>query len=90
MFDQMIADIKLNVVKVLMNARKKEGAPERKESIKITSEGREEATLNLSENTAPSSSSGPLEEMILALVEVVKSTKTVVVSSFKLVFTGFF
>lgn len=59
MFDQMIADIKLNVVKVLMNARKREGAPERKESIKITSEGREEATLNLSENTAPSSSSGP-------------------------------
>ena len=55
----MIADIKLNVVKVLMNARKREGAPERKESIKITSEGREEATLNLSENTAPSSSSGP-------------------------------
>lgn len=59
MFDQMIADIKLNVVKVLMNARKREGAPERKESIKITSERREEATLNLSENTAPSSSSGP-------------------------------
>lgn len=59
MFDQMIADIKLNVVKVLMNARKREGTPERKESIKITSEGREEATLNLSENTAPSSSSGP-------------------------------
>ena len=59
MFDQMIADIKLNVVKVLMNARKREGAPERKESIKITSEGREQPTLNLSENTAPSSSSGP-------------------------------
>ena len=59
MFDQMIADIKLNVVKILMNARKREGAPARKESVKITSEGREEATLNLSENTAPSASSGP-------------------------------
>ena len=59
MFDQMIADIKLNVVKILMNARKREGAPARRESVKITSEGREEATLNLSENTAPSSSSGP-------------------------------
>ena len=59
MFDQMIADIKLNVVKILMNARKREGAIERKESVKITSEGREEATLNLSENTAPASSSGP-------------------------------
>lgn len=59
MFDQMIADIKLNVVKILMNARKREGAIERKESVKITSEGREEATLSLSENTAPASSSGP-------------------------------
>lgn len=59
MFDQMIADIKLNVVKILMNARKREGAPARKESVKITSEGREEATLNLSENTVPSASSGP-------------------------------
>ena len=59
MFDQMIADIKLNVVKILMNARKREEAPARKESVKITSEGREEATLNLSENTAPNTSSGP-------------------------------
>ncbi len=59
MFDQMIADIKLNVVKVLMNARKREGAPARQESVKITSEGREEATLNLSENTAPNTSAGP-------------------------------
>ena len=59
MFDQMIADIKLNVVKILMNARKREGAPARKESVRITSEGREEATLNLSENTAPNTSSGP-------------------------------
>ena len=42
-----------------MNARKREGSIERKESVKITSEGREEATLNLSENTAPASSSGP-------------------------------
>ena len=59
MFDQMIADIKLNVIKILMNARKREGAIERKESVKITSEGREESTLSLSENTAPASSSGP-------------------------------
>lgn len=70
MFDQMIADIKLNVVKVLMNARKREGAPERKESIKITSEGREEATLNLSENTAPSTSSGPKTPYVKKEVEV--------------------
>ena len=59
MFDQMIADIKLNVVKILMNARKREGAPARKESVKITSEGTQQPTLNLSENTVPSASSGP-------------------------------
>ena len=70
MFDQMIADIKLNVVKILMNARKREGAPARKESVKITSEGREEATLNLSENTAPSASSGPKTPYVKKDVEV--------------------
>ena len=59
MFDQMVADIKLNVVKVLMNARKREGMPQRTESVKITGEGREEVTLNLSENTAPNTSAGP-------------------------------
>lgn len=59
MFDQMIAEIKLNVVKVLMNARKREGAPQRTESVKITSEGREEATLNLNANHAPNTSAGP-------------------------------
>ena len=70
MFDQMIADIKLNVVKILMNARKREGAPARKESVKITSEGREEATLNLSENTAPNTSSGPKTPYVKKDVEV--------------------
>lgn len=56
MFDQMIADIKTNVVKILMNARKRENAPIRTESVKITAEGREDATLNLSENTTPRTS----------------------------------
>ena len=32
MFDQMVADIRLNVVKILMNARKRESAPSRQES----------------------------------------------------------
>ena len=59
MFDQMNADIRLNIVKVLMNARKREGNLTRHSTIKITEEGREEATLNLSENTAPNTSSGP-------------------------------
>ena len=56
MFDQMIEDIRLSVITVLMNARKREEAPRRTEAVKITGEGREEATLNLAENTAPHSS----------------------------------
>ncbi len=53
MFDQMIADIQLNVVKILMNARKREGAPSRQESVKITGEGFEDETISLKGN-APS------------------------------------
>ena len=70
MFDQMIADIKLNVVKVLMNARKREGAPARQESVKITSEGREDSVLNLSNNTTPNASSGPKTPYVKKDVEV--------------------
>ena len=47
MFDQMIADIQLNVVKILMNARKREGALNRQESVKITGEGFEDETISL-------------------------------------------
>ena len=47
MFDQMISDIQLNVVKILMNARKREGAPSRQESVKITGEGFEDETISL-------------------------------------------
>ena len=47
MFDQMIADIQLNVVKILMNARKRDGAPSRQESVKITGEGFEDETISL-------------------------------------------
>ena len=53
MFDQMVADIQLNVVKILMNARKREGAPARQESVKITGEGLEEETISL-KGKAPS------------------------------------
>ena len=56
MFDQMVADIKTNVVKILMNSRKREGAPTRTESVKITQEGREEAKLNLNSNATPNTS----------------------------------
>ena len=47
MFDQMVADIQLNVVKILMNARKREGAPIRQESVKITGEGLENTNVSL-------------------------------------------
>ena len=47
MFDQMVADIQLNVVKILMNARKREGAPTRQESVKITGEGLESTNVSL-------------------------------------------
>ena len=47
MFDQMVADIQLNVVKVLMNARKREGSPTRQESVRITGEGFEKANMPL-------------------------------------------
>ena len=50
MFDQMIEDIQLNVVKVLMNARKREGAPTRHESVRITGEGFENANMSLKGN----------------------------------------
>ena len=42
MFDQMVSDIQLNVVKILMNTRKREGAPTRQETVKITGEGFED------------------------------------------------
>ena len=51
MFDQMVADIQLNVVKILMNARKREGTPTRQESVKITGEGLEETNVSLKGNT---------------------------------------
>ncbi len=52
MFDQMVADIQLNVVKILMNARKREGAaPTRHESVRITGEGFENSNVSLKNNT---------------------------------------
>src|SRR5699024_5348689 len=50
MFDQMVEDIQLNVVKVLMNARKREGAPTRHEYVRITGEGFENANMSLKGN----------------------------------------
>ncbi len=57
MFDQMIADIQLNVVKILMNARKREGLPTRQESVKITGEGLENTNISLKGNSPSSEKS---------------------------------
>ena len=57
MFDQMVADIQLNVVKILLNARKREGAPTRQESIKITGEGLENSNVSLKGNSSSSEKS---------------------------------
>jgi len=56
MFDQMVADIKTNVVKILMNARKRQDAPIRTEAIKVTQEGRDEGNMLLNNNSTPNSS----------------------------------
>ena len=47
MFEQMISDIQVNVVKILLNARKREGSPVRQESVKITGEGLEDTNISL-------------------------------------------
>ncbi len=58
MFDQMILDIKTDVVKFLMNARKREENLQRTTSVKITGEGFEEEALKDLEGYAPRKSGG--------------------------------
>ena len=47
MFDDMIEDIKIDVVKILLNIRKKEGPIERTETTKVTGAGLEDTAINL-------------------------------------------
>ena len=47
MFEEMIYGIKVDVVKFLMNARKREGTIHREETVKITGAGLEDAAINL-------------------------------------------
>ena len=47
MFDDMIEDIRMDVIKILLNIRKKEGQIERTETTKVTSAGLEDAAINL-------------------------------------------
>ncbi len=48
MFDDMIEDIRMDVVKILLNIRKKEGPIERTETTKVTGASLEDADNQLS------------------------------------------
>ena len=56
MFDQMILDIKTDVVKFLMNARKRENGVQRTSTIKITGQGLDNSNLEGTEGVAPTKS----------------------------------
>ena len=47
MFDDMIEDIRMDVVKILLNIRKKEGPIERTETTKVTGASLEDTAINL-------------------------------------------
>ena len=47
MFDDMIEDIRMDVVKILLNIRKKEGQIERTETTKVTGASLEDTAINL-------------------------------------------
>ena len=47
MFDDMIEDIRMDVVKILLNIRKKEGKIERTETTKVTGASLEDTAINL-------------------------------------------
>ena len=47
MFDAMIEDIRMDVAKILLNIRKKEGPIERKETSRVTGAGLEDTAINL-------------------------------------------
>lgn len=47
MFDQMVNDIKFDVVRFMLNARKREGGVERTETVKVTNAALEDTAINL-------------------------------------------
>ena len=47
MFDDMIEDIRIDVIKILLNIRKKEGTIQRTETTKVTGAGLEDTAINL-------------------------------------------
>ena len=47
MFDEMIEDIKIDVAKILLNLRKKEGPVQRTQTTEVTGAGLEDTAINL-------------------------------------------
>lgn len=58
MFEAMIYSIKTDVIKFLMNARKREGAIQREETVKITGAGLEDTAINLVDGSYKPSEGG--------------------------------
>ena len=60
MFDEMVANIRIDVVKFLLNARKKEGGVERQETAKVTSASLEDTAIKSLDGTTPTKENTPV------------------------------
>ena len=65
MFDQMVLDIKTDVVKFLMHARKREGNIKREETVKITGEGLQNSAINNLDGTMAPKTSTPQNQTVI-------------------------
>lgn len=65
MFDQMVLDIKTDVVKFLMHARKREGDIKREETVKITGEGLQNSAINNLDGTMTPKTSTPQNQTVI-------------------------
>lgn len=65
MFDQMVLDIKTDVVKFLMHARKREGDIKREETVKITGEGLQNSAINNLDGTMAPKTSTPQNQTVI-------------------------
>ena len=65
MFDQMVLDIKTDVVKFLMHARKREGDIKREETVKITGEGLQNSAINNLDGKMAPKTSTPQNQTVI-------------------------
>ena len=65
MFDQMVLDIKTDVVRFLMHARKREGDIKREETVKITGEGLQNSAINNLDGTIAPKTSVPQKQTVI-------------------------